>query len=76
MRRLPTRWQCFRNSGNVTPVDPHLKLLSEYDRLLTQRLASYPLVLVGLSCGSSSFAKMTDELPTSRPVVALRRKGD
>jgi hypothetical protein len=30
-------------------------------------------VLVGLSCGSSSFADCTNELPTSRTVVAPRR---
>ena len=28
-----------------------------------QRLTSYPLVLVGLYCGSSSFARVTNELP-------------
>jgi hypothetical protein len=39
-------------------------------------LTSYPLLLVGLLCGSSSFAKVTNKLPTSRTVVALRRKGD
>jgi uncharacterized coiled-coil protein SlyX len=33
----------------------------------------YPLVLIRLSYGSSSFAKVNDELPTSRTVVALRR---
>jgi hypothetical protein len=38
-----------------------------------QRLTSNPLVLVGLSCDSSSVAKAIDELPTSRTVVALRR---
>jgi hypothetical protein len=30
-------------------------------------------VLVGLSCGISSFARVTDELLTRRTVVALRR---
>jgi hypothetical protein len=34
------------------------------------------IVLVRLSCGSSSFAKVTDELLNSRTVVALRRMGD
>jgi hypothetical protein len=60
----------------LRPVDPSYKLLSEYSLLLTQRLTSYSVVLVGPSCGSFSFAKVTDELPTSGIVVALRRKGD
>jgi hypothetical protein len=59
-----------------TRSTPSYKLLSEYNLLLTQRLMNYPRVLGGLFCGSSSFAKVTDELPTSRNVVALRRKGD
>jgi hypothetical protein len=39
------------------------KLLSEYNLVLTQRLKSYPLVLVALYCGSSRFAMVTNELP-------------
>jgi hypothetical protein len=46
-----------------TRSTPSYKLLSEYNLHLTQRLTSYPLVLVGLSCGCSIFAKVTDELP-------------
>jgi hypothetical protein len=61
---------CFTRST------PSYKVLSEYNLLLTQRLTSYPLVPVGLSCGSSSFAKATNELLTSRTVVSLHRKGD
>jgi hypothetical protein len=54
------QWQvgCYTRS---TPTS--YKLLSEYNLLLTQRLTSYPLVLVGLYCGSSSFARVTNELP-------------
>jgi hypothetical protein len=55
---------------------PSYKILSEYTLILTQGLTSYPLVLVGLSCCCSSFTRVTNELPTSRTVVALRRKGD
>jgi hypothetical protein len=46
-----------------TRATPSYKLLSEYNLLLTQRLTIYPLVLVGLYCGSSSFAGVTNELP-------------
>jgi hypothetical protein len=42
---------------------PNYKLLSGYNLLLMQMLTSYPLVLVGLYCGSSSFARVTNELP-------------
>jgi hypothetical protein len=59
-----------------TRSTPSYKLLSEYNLILTQRLTSYPLVLVELSCGSFSFARVTSELPISRTVVALHRKGD
>jgi hypothetical protein len=52
---------------------PSYKLLSEFNLILTQRLTSYPLVLVGLSCGTSRFAKVTDELPTSINVLFLLR---
>jgi hypothetical protein len=55
-----------------TRSTPSYKLLSEYYLLLTKRLTGYPLVLVGLSCGSSSFARVTNELPNCRTVVALR----
>jgi hypothetical protein len=55
----------------VTPGRP-LAILTT----LTQRLTSYPLGLVVLSWGSSSFARVSNELPTGRTVVALRRKGD
>jgi hypothetical protein len=54
------------------PVDLSYRLLSDYNLILAQKLTSYPLVLVGLSCGSSSFARVSNELPTSRTVVALR----
>jgi hypothetical protein len=61
----------------VTPCytrsTPSYKLLSEYNLFLTQRPTSYPLELVGLSCGSFSFERVTNELPTSRTVAALRR---
>jgi hypothetical protein len=46
-----------------TRSTPSYKLLSEYNLLLTQRLTSYPLVLGVLYCGSSSFARVTNELP-------------
>jgi hypothetical protein len=46
-----------------TRSTPSYKLLSEYTLLLTQRLTSYPPVLVGLYYGSSSFARVTNELP-------------
>jgi hypothetical protein len=62
--------------GWYTRSTPSYKPLSEYNLLLTRRLTSYSLVLVGLSCGSSSFAKVIDKLPASRTVVAMRRKGD
>jgi hypothetical protein len=42
---------------------PSYKLLSEYNLLLTQGLTSYPLVPGVLYCGSSSFARLTNELP-------------
>jgi hypothetical protein len=68
----PLRRGIFFGEICCTRSTPSYKLISEYNLLLTQRLTSYPLVLVGLSCGISSFAKVTDELPTSRTVVALR----
>jgi hypothetical protein len=46
-----------------TRSTPSYKLLIEYNLLLTQRLTSYPLVLGVLHCGSSSFARVTNELP-------------
>jgi hypothetical protein len=56
-----------------TRSTPSYKLLSEYNLLLKQRLTSYLLALLVLSCDRSSLAKVTNELPTSRTVVALRR---
>jgi hypothetical protein len=58
----------YKPSGYLLPSCytrsiPSHKLLSESNLLLTQRLTSYPLVLVGLYCGSSSFARVTNELP-------------
>jgi hypothetical protein len=66
--------RAWRYSVFYTRPTLRYKLLLEYNLLLTQRLTSYPLVLVGLSCGSSSFARVTNELPTSRTVVALHRE--
>jgi hypothetical protein len=39
------------------------KLLSKDNLLLMQRLLSYQLILVGLYSGSSSLARLTNELP-------------
>jgi hypothetical protein len=56
---LQPKWlpSCYTRST------PSYKLLSKYNLLLTQRLTSYPLVLGVLYCGSSSFARVTNEPP-------------
>jgi hypothetical protein len=61
---------------SYTRSTPSYEVLSEYNSLFAQRLTSYTLVLVGLPCGSSSFAKVTNELPTSRNMISLHRKSD
>jgi hypothetical protein len=58
----------YKPGGHVLPScytrsTPSYKLISEYNLLLTQRLTSCPLVLGVLYCGSSSFARVTNELP-------------
>jgi hypothetical protein len=54
----------FRNFSHCyTRSSPSYKLLLEYNLLLTQRLASHPLALVVLHCGSSSIARVANELP-------------
>jgi hypothetical protein len=58
--------RCLRRCSNVgcyTRSTASYKLRIEYNLLLTQRLTSYPLVLGVLYCGSSSFARVTNELP-------------
>jgi hypothetical protein len=69
---LIRQWQLSTVVLHVTPVRPLAIAITEYNLLLAQRITSYPLVLVGLSCGCSSFARVTNELPISRTVVTTR----